>query len=128
MSAAPLRSLGTSLALAALVASCATLSTSRHVDVTRQASTHTCDAMARCGKIGEGKQFPDLAACRTDYDAVWAKKWDRATCDRAVNQAGLEKCLASIDATDCDSVLDFLNTALNKCAERRVCGSEEKAE
>lgn len=28
----------------------------------------------------------------------------------------------SIDATDCDSVLDFLNTAFNKRAERRVCG------
>lgn len=126
MTPSPLRRLAPSFTLAALVASCATLSTSRHVDITRQASSRTCDAMARCGKVGAGKQFADLAACRTDYDAVWSKKWDRATCDRAVNQAGLDTCLASIDATDCDSVLDFLNTALNKCAERRVCGGEEK--
>jgi Family of unknown function (DUF6184) len=108
-----------------LLSTCATVSTSRHVDITRQASSHTCDALARCGKIGEGKQFADLAACRTDYDAVWSKKWDRATCDKTLSQSGLDRCLSSIDATDCDSVLDFLNTALNKCAERRVCGTEE---
>jgi hypothetical protein len=108
-----------------LFTSCATLSASRHVDISRQASTRTCDAMARCGKVGEGKRFADLATCRIDYDAVWSKRWDKATCDQTVSRSGLEQCLASIDATDCDSVLDFLNTALNKCSERRVCSNEE---
>ena len=115
---------GSSLLLL-LLASCATLSASRHVEIARSASARTCDAMARCGKVGAGKAFADLAACRIDYDAVWSKRWDKATCDQTVNKHGLEQCLASIDATGCDSVLDFLNTALNKCAERRVCSNEE---
>lgn len=101
------------------------VATARHVEISRSASSHTCDAMARCGKVGPGKQFADLDSCRIDYDAVWSKKWDKATCDKKVSQPGLELCLASIDSTDCDSVLDFLNTALNKCAERRVCGDEK---
>lgn len=109
------------LAVAGLLglAGCATV---RHADIARSAASHTCDAFARCGKVGPGKQYADLDACRLDYDAIWAKKWDKATCDAKVDKEGLERCLASIDATDCDSVLDFLNTAFNKCAERRVCG------
>ena len=95
-----------------------------HAEATKAASSHTCDAMARCGRIGAGKQYPDYEACRVDFDAMWTKRWDRAACEGKVNQDGLSRCLASIDATDCDSVLDALNTALNKCAEARVCGAE----
>ena len=109
------------LAAGLLFSSCATV---RHAEISRSASSHTCDAMARCGKVGSGKQYADLDACRIDYDAVWSKKWDKATCDQKVNPGGLDVCLAAIDSTDCDSVLDFLNTALNKCAEKRVCGAE----
>lgn len=105
-------------------AACATVQVQRHAEISRSAGSHTCDAMARCGKVGPGKQFATLEACRLDYDAVWSKKWDAKACNARVNQPGLDRCLASIDATDCDSVLDFLNTALNKCAERRVCGAE----
>lgn len=101
------------------------VATARHAEISRSASAHTCDALMRCGKIGAGKQFADMDSCRIDYDAIWSKKWDKSTCDKSVSQQGLEVCLAAIDSTDCDSVLDFLNTALNKCAERRVCGSEK---
>jgi hypothetical protein len=101
------------------LSSCATVQ--RHAEISRTASSHTCDAMARCGKVGPGKQYADLEACKIDYDAIWSKKWDKATCDKKVSQEGLDVCLSSIDTTECDSVLDFLNTALNKCAESRVC-------
>lgn len=106
------------VAAALLAASCAT---TRHADAARSAGEHTCDALARCGKVGPGRQYADDAACRLELDAVWSKRWSRDACEGRVDADGLGRCLASIDATDCDSVLDVLNTALNKCAEARVC-------
>ncbi len=96
--------------------------------VTRQlqardaAVVHTCDAYTRCGEVGRDKAYLDRPACERKFRQYFDDRWEKKTCDGHIDPQALDLCLASIDATECGNVIDVLNTALNKCAERKVCG------
>ncbi len=101
---------------------CGGCAITRQVQARDLAVEHTCDAYDRCGEVGRDKSYLDRAACERDFRKYFDGRWEKATCDGRIQRQGLDLCLASIDATECGNVLDVLNTALNKCAERKVCG------
>jgi hypothetical protein len=103
----------------ALTAAC---TLTRQVQARDAAVSHTCDAYDRCGRVGQGKSYADRAACERDFRSYFDDRWERKQCDGRIQHQALDLCLASIDATECGNVIDVLNTALNKCAERKVCG------
>lgn len=77
--------------------------------------------MERCGWVGQGKKYPTPEACLEDVRVFWGRRWDVQNCDRRIDPEAYSVCLTSIEVTDCGNVLEALNTALNKCAESRVC-------
>jgi hypothetical protein len=114
------------LPLAVVVALAPACTVTRQLQARDAAVTHTCDAYTRCGAVGRGKEYADRPACERKFRGYYDDRWERKTCDAHIDQQALDLCLASIDATECGNVIDVLNTALNKCAERKVCGAGQQ--
>ena len=95
--------------------------TNRQVDAVNSATERSCDRYDYCGKIGAGKKYETRDACESANDDFWGNRWDAADCDGHINGDALNECLKSIDATDCNSGLDQLETAFLKCAKSDVC-------
>lgn len=62
--------------------------------------------------------------CLTQLKATFNTAWPQAQCT-SIAPAGLNNCIAAINISDCGSVTDFLNAALNKCAMDKVCASAD---
>lgn len=91
-------------------------------DAQAQATRAACDYYEGCEEIGsgEGMQFEDRAECEVKSRDFFQSMWTADNCP-AINEKGLETCLARIRTTSCTSSTDFFNTAFFVCGAGSVC-------
>lgn len=99
--------------------------TGKQADAVNAAANETCDSYARCNEIGAGKKYATRAECDADNQSFWNNRWPAADCDGKINGTSLETCTNAIKGTACDSFIDQINTAYNKCAKSDVCKGKE---
>ncbi|WP_239576268.1 DUF6184 family natural product biosynthesis lipoprotein [Archangium primigenium] len=117
--------LGLVLAGAVGLFGCGTVAdiTNRQADAVTAAVNESCDRYEACGQIGPDKKYATRDACKAENQDFWNGRWDAADCEGHIVGASLDVCLDSIKTTSCDSILDQLDTAYNRCAKSDVCGT-----
>ena len=98
--------------------------TGRQVDAVNAVVNATCDRYEACGQIGSGKKYTTKDECHNQEVSNWDGRWPSADCDKRINGDNLDICLNAVKGTDCNNIIDQINTAYNKCAKSDVCKGE----
>jgi hypothetical protein len=79
-----------------------------------------CEREERCSNIGSGKDFDNMAACRSKLDGKTESDLNTNDCKHGVDRGKLSECLAKIRDEDCGNPIDSLSR-VTACRTGAIC-------
>ena len=84
--------------------------------VVRQLAEARCAHEQQCNNIGDGKKYATNDVCLDQTHGNLANDLNAYNCPKGIDQRALDKCIASLRASDC-------NISLSRLAQERDCRS-----